>query len=42
MRRFIFSTIKSNGHEGLMISIFTLSTNYEAAIDYLDRIFKTD
>lgn len=39
-RRFIYYQIKSNGFEGPMISFFTLSTNYQQAIDYLNNIFK--
>lgn len=42
LRRFTFSTIKSSGYEGLMISFFTLSTNYEAALDYLSKTFNID
>lgn len=42
LRRFTFSTIKSRGYEGLMINLFTLSTNYAAALDYLNKAFNID
>lgn len=40
--RFIFFSIKRSGFEGIMISFFTLSTNYNEAINYLDKTFKSN
>lgn len=40
LRRLIFRQIKNSGFEGPMISVFTLSPNYQSAIDYLDKTFK--